>query len=262
MRQGISVFLRVRNEEKTLNLALTSAKNIGDQIVFVDNCSTDNSYKIAERFKQKHCLENMIIKKFEYDPKLREATLSDLYNYTLNYTTGKWCVKWDGDLFSNEQDCKKIREALLKYYDNDSVQGLYFSNKIVYLSSMLMQKGFGAELGAFKFSPETIYVNFHKSGTLIAGECLYKQDKLFIANDILHDPIIWHIREKSDEELVRSTLVYLYYRENPSINFEEFVLQKKGLLTWEEMRETLIDDIIDISEKAVFDLKQVKWEID
>lgn len=262
MRQGISVFLRVRNEEETLNLALTSAKNIGDQIVFVDNCSTDNSVKIAERFKEKHNLDNMEIRKFEYDPKIREATLSDLYNFTLNFTTGKWCVKWDGDLYSNEEDCKKFRDSMLKYDDHERVQGLYFSNKVVYFNKKLMQKGFGAELGAFKFSSETIYVDFHRQGTLIAGECLYKQNKLFIANDVLHDPIIWHIRTKSDEDFVRSRLIYLYYREKPEITFDEFVLQKKGKLTWEEMCRPYLGELETISEKALNDLTRIKWKID
>ncbi|MCA9368741.1 glycosyltransferase family 2 protein, partial [Candidatus Woesebacteria bacterium] len=49
----LSVVLAVHNEEKNLKMCLDSVKKIADEIIVVDGESTDNSVKIAKKYKAK-----------------------------------------------------------------------------------------------------------------------------------------------------------------------------------------------------------------
>jgi len=241
-RKGISVFLRVRNEEKTLRLALLSSMYISDQIVVVDNCSKDNSFEIAQEFKKEFSLENMVVEKFEYDPQERESTLADLYNYTVSFTTGKWLVKWDGDCYCEEENCRLIRNSIDKYEDNKNVDGLYLSNRIIYKGFEKVSKNLGTEMGIFRYHKGLTYVAYQK-GLQVVGQKLYNQEKYFLADDLLEKPI-WHIRLKTSEELVRSRFILHFYRQNPDCSLEEFIERNKEGRTFEQIEnEMFLNDI-------------------
>jgi len=245
MRKGTSIFLRVRNEAKTLKLALQAASYLGDEIVFVDNCSTDNSFEIAEQFKQENKEKKIINVKFEYDSKLREATLSDLYNYALSYTTGKWIIKWDGDLYLDECSCEKVKNAIKKYDENEKVDGLYLSNRVVYNNFQYVSKQLGSEMAILKWRPGLIYTDNHANKEIQVGEEIYKPLQYFLANDILYNPIVWHLRFKNSEQFMRSRLTLEFYSKKIPISFEEFFKQSLNEKTFDELQHEYLRNSIE-----------------
>ena len=52
-RQGVSAMLRVKNEASKIYYALKSIYQVFDEIVLVDNASTDRTLEIAREFKTK-----------------------------------------------------------------------------------------------------------------------------------------------------------------------------------------------------------------
>lgn len=251
MRKGISVFIRARDEEQTIKLSLEAAKNLGDQIVFVDNCSVDRTFEIAQEFKEKNKLKNMVVEKFENDPKKREATLSDLYNFTVSLTTGKWLIKWDGDLFLDKKDCDKVKKTILKYNSDERTKGLYMANRVIFRDFKHVLRTVGAEMGAFKWHKGLTYISEHREGFPLVGQALYKQNTYLLANDILHDPIIWHIRVKTAEEFVKSRYTLQYYREIPNCTLEEFIVKNMGEVSYEDREKAMLGESL-----VPYDLKE------
>lgn len=125
LRNGISALLRIKNEEKKIELCLNSIYEIFDEIIFVNNGSTDRTLKIVQEFKRLKDQKNKI-KMFDYPFEISRCgaenertdeysvhSLSYFYNFTLSRASYEWVCKWDGDMIlSNKIDKKKHSRAL------------------------------------------------------------------------------------------------------------------------------------------------------
>lgn len=107
--KGISVMMRVKDESDWIRPSIESIKGIADEIIIVDNGSSDGTYEILKEMASE---EKGLVKLW------RKSDLSycALCNFALDQTQFQWAFKWDGDMIAHTSgDCNisKLRERLL-----------------------------------------------------------------------------------------------------------------------------------------------------
>ena len=112
LKPGISAVVAAKNEEYTIGMCLESLVEIADQVICIDNGSTDQTLKIMYAFKEK------------YDNKLQidilempDALLGDCREAGLKQTQYQWHLRWDADMVcktSGLGDMRELRKKVLK----------------------------------------------------------------------------------------------------------------------------------------------------
>lgn len=105
--------MRVKDEKDWIQASVRSIKKIADEIVIVDNGSTDGTYELLQEISQN---EKGLIKLWR-EPDLQYC---DLSNFVLSNTTLRWILKWDGDFIahtSGEYDITKLRDRIFSLND-------------------------------------------------------------------------------------------------------------------------------------------------
>ena len=147
MTKTLSVVLAVRNEEENIARCLNSVKDIADEIVVVDEHSTDKTRKIAE----------------ELGAKVVEEEHHDIFHITkqkaLDLATGDWILQLDADevvmpelakeindLVKHGKESRKPKELFLRHQklieerdgrvgkDNDEIVGYFIARKNMFLA--------------------------------------------------------------------------------------------------------------------------------
>ena len=104
---GISLVIRAKNEELNVKMCIESVIDLVDEIIFVDNGSTDNTYKLMIDYAMKYDK----IKLYKYNISVSRAgqahknaietgdpnTLGLFYNWCLSKCTKYIVFKWDAD---------------------------------------------------------------------------------------------------------------------------------------------------------------------
>src|SRR5688572_4405193 len=57
---GVSAMLRVKNESRKIDMCLSSALHLFDEIVVIDNASSDDTRQLVEQFKTDHDRQDKI----------------------------------------------------------------------------------------------------------------------------------------------------------------------------------------------------------
>ncbi|MBN1850286.1 MAG: glycosyltransferase [Deltaproteobacteria bacterium] len=112
--RGISIYMRVKNERDWIVASIQSIKGIADEIIVVDNGSTDGTYEILEEMVSS---EAGLIKLWQ-KPELRH---SDLSNFALEQTLFQWVFRWDGDMVAHtdgEHPINELRRRILSLNPN------------------------------------------------------------------------------------------------------------------------------------------------
>jgi len=107
--QGISVYMRIKDERDWIETAIASITGIADEIVAMDNGSTDGTWEILQDLASQR-KEQMICAQA---PDLRHAELS---NAALDRTTFRWVFRFDGDMVahtSGPHDIAQLRARIL-----------------------------------------------------------------------------------------------------------------------------------------------------
>jgi hypothetical protein len=107
---GVSAMLRARNESRKIITCLSSIFRLFDEIVFIDNGSTDDTQDLVRRFKAEHDA-NDILTIFQYPyhiarcgdqhwstPSSSLHSLVYYYNWCLSKCHCQYVFKWDADM--------------------------------------------------------------------------------------------------------------------------------------------------------------------
>ena len=92
--QGISVYMRVKDERDWIGVSINSIRRIADEIIIVDNGSTDGTWEILQEIS---AADGGRIKLWQR-PDLRHG---DLSNFALSLTSFRWVFRWDGDMVAH-----------------------------------------------------------------------------------------------------------------------------------------------------------------
>jgi glycosyltransferase involved in cell wall biosynthesis len=107
--QGISVYMRVKDERDWIAASVASVKGIADEIVIVDNGSSDGTYEILQEIAR---AEKGFIK-LTKKPELHHC---DLSNFAMEQTSFRWVFRWDGDMVAHtdgEHPISQLRARIL-----------------------------------------------------------------------------------------------------------------------------------------------------
>lgn len=114
LKHGLSMIIRAKNEEATIEKCLTTLLPHVDEVIFVDNGSTDQTRLIAERLQQKY----FNLKVYSYPIQIPRIglehchavlnhstnTLGHYYNWCLSHSTLTNFAKWDADYICIEEN--------------------------------------------------------------------------------------------------------------------------------------------------------------
>ena len=133
----ISIIMGIYNCEDTLSKAIDSILNqtyTNWELIMCDDCSTDNTYQIAEQY-QKAYPDKIILIKNEINKKLA-FTL----NHCLEYATGEYVARMDADDISVPERLEKQINFLKTHLDYQLVGTLMQRFNEEGLADIVMQK--------------------------------------------------------------------------------------------------------------------------
>ena len=103
----ISFYIVAKNEIYWIEPCILSIANIADEIVFVDNGSTDGTREKVKKLKKKY---NLNLKEY-FKPEIRD--LADLRNFAISQCSNKWIFVWDADFIAFENSSSHSLEHKL-----------------------------------------------------------------------------------------------------------------------------------------------------
>ena len=118
LKNGVSLIIRAKNEEKNIKVCIKSVIDLVDEIIFVNNNSTDNTLKLINEY----ALIYPKIKVYNYFINVNKAgtdhikalknndknTLGQFYNWCLSKSTMKNIIKWDADFICIRNNFKQM----------------------------------------------------------------------------------------------------------------------------------------------------------
>jgi glycosyltransferase involved in cell wall biosynthesis len=112
LKPGISAVVAAKDEEYTIGMCLESLVDIADQVICIDNGSSDQTLKLMYAFKEKYG------NKIQVDIlEMPGALLGDCREAGLKQTQHQWHLRWDADMIcksSGPEDMKELREQVLQ----------------------------------------------------------------------------------------------------------------------------------------------------
>ena len=115
-QKKISVVITVYNEQDNVMPLANALDTVLDaqpydyEIIFVDDGSVDDTYKILRRAQKKIC--NLTIIRFK-----KNLGQTPAFSAGFSYATGDYIISMDGDLQNDPQDIPKLLEAIEGKYD-------------------------------------------------------------------------------------------------------------------------------------------------
>lgn len=125
-REGVCAMIRAKNEEDKILYSLGSVYDFFDQILIIDNGSTDKTVELVNSFKKKYDdQEKISIVSYpfkitrmgdEYGNTPADSVHSMVYytNYAMSHCQYKWLFKWDADMLMRVEERQRFKEFLNK----------------------------------------------------------------------------------------------------------------------------------------------------
>ena len=127
-KYSLGAVYRIKNAESTIELAIRSIIDILDEVVIVDNASSDNTKKIILKLKSEYGEK---IKIFQYENELcrawvgyqeclkknKDGSLADYYNFSFSKSTTDYILKCDANYIYTKAGKYSIVNALNSGYD-------------------------------------------------------------------------------------------------------------------------------------------------
>lgn len=128
---GITAVLRVKNESRTLPYCLPAILEAVDEVVLVDNDSTDGTAQLAiETAHRLGRADHLIVKHYPFEiarcgpehlatPERSLHSLAYFYNWSFSHVRTRYSLKWDGDMVLTDGGVRTLRQLSwqLEYAD-------------------------------------------------------------------------------------------------------------------------------------------------
>lgn len=141
LEKGISLIIRAKNEECNLKYCIESIVDIVDEIIFVDNNSTDNTYEIMKKYTLKYnniklYQYNLDVAKVGIDHNIamnskNKNTLATFYNWCLSKSTKYNVFKWDADFICIRNNFVQLIDKYNLRTRNDKF-AIWFTGKTLF----------------------------------------------------------------------------------------------------------------------------------
>ena len=226
---GYSFIIRAKNEELLVELCLESIVSIADEIIFVDNGSSDSTLSIAHKMAQK--FDNIFV--YQYNINVPKAgiihenavnngslnTLATYYNWCLSKATRYNVIKWDCDFIAIKENLiKMINTYNLK--SRDDLFGIWFTGKTLFYGKYIREEDFYDEFRVFSKKNGFKWDNY--KGCETSAYYVWDLNLAYIngSTDVFSDirfknlnkykkespPIFYEVKTKSDIKLISSIL--------------------------------------------------------
>jgi hypothetical protein len=107
--EGISCVMRIKDECDWVRLSILSILDFADEIVFVDNGSTDGTLELVRALKDDWGIAKLKLFTFPPIDGVKIKT-HQLYNFAFGQATKTWVFKWDGDFIARTNQRYSIME--------------------------------------------------------------------------------------------------------------------------------------------------------
>jgi glycosyltransferase involved in cell wall biosynthesis len=132
----LSVILIVKNEEKLIKQCLSNIK-WADEIIIVDDFSTDNTCKIAKEFTTKIYKKHL-------------TSFGEQKNFALSKAKGDWILSIDADEIFDKEAVKAIKKIINSKKDSEPA-GYKIYRKTYYIGKIIENLGwYGSVIRLFK----------------------------------------------------------------------------------------------------------------
>lgn len=150
---GVAAFIRAKNEEDKILLSLGSIYDVFDQVIVVDNGSTDKTAELVRQFKAKHDQQNKITlvaypftlsrwgPEYAATPDNSLSSMVYFSNYAMSHSRFSWVFKWDADMLLRREEKTRFKKFLHRIQNGRYVrwafvgQNLYQARDGKYYSS-------------------------------------------------------------------------------------------------------------------------------
>ena len=163
IKPGISLIIRAKNEELNIKYCIESVADLVDEIIFVDNNSTDNTYNLVKEYQKIYdnirlYKYNIIIPKVGIEHKnaieiKSKNTLGSFYNWCLSKSTRYNVFKWDADFICIRNNFKQLVNKFNLRERNDKF-AIWFTGKTIFENNdnfYLNNKSFYNEYRIFSY---------------------------------------------------------------------------------------------------------------
>ena len=109
LKKGISAVISMKDEEYTIEACIRSLHGFADQIICIDNGSTDKTVKIVQHLIRELSHVELV--------EMPGALLGDCRNEGLKRTKYNWHLRWDADMIAHTDGPNtfvKLRDKILK----------------------------------------------------------------------------------------------------------------------------------------------------
>ena len=212
----ISLCMIAKNEEEWIEDCLNSLKTLVDEIIVVDNGSTDNTKRIVKQFTDKI---------FDLDIL---GDFSKLRNYSLDQASGDWILILDADELLSD-DCKGQILRLVNNAEN---------NKKEFIGFKFDQRTYQVKEGVKPLkTTDKLEIRKHFSGFTSSNLVrLFKRSQRLRFRNKVHEVIEPSIRE-NDGEILDSSIILHHFSMLKGNAFYKDKLDKYINLIWLQLEK-------------------------